>query len=86
MIATGSLTPEYALTERLGVITKGGQSAGVSSLGTTSSFSSRGTGPHRSTLAKIEAGERRLDVAEFISIAGALKVEPEVLFGRVLRW
>jgi transcriptional regulator with XRE-family HTH domain len=43
-------------------------------------------GWHRSTIAKIEAGERRLDVAEFISIAGALKVEPEVLFGRVLRW
>ncbi len=43
-------------------------------------------GWHRSTIAKIEAGERRLDVAEFILIAGALKVEPEVLFGRVLRW
>jgi transcriptional regulator with XRE-family HTH domain len=43
-------------------------------------------GWHRSTIAKIEAGERRLDVAEFISIAGALKVEPDVLFGRVLRW
>ena len=43
-------------------------------------------GWHRSTLAKIEAGERRVDVPEFIAIAGALKVEPEVLYGRVLRW
>jgi hypothetical protein len=31
-------------------------------------------------------GNSWLDVAEFISIAGALKVEPEVLFGCVLRW
>ena len=43
-------------------------------------------GWHRSTLAKIEAGERRIDVPEFISVATALKVEPDVLFGRVLRW
>ena len=42
-------------------------------------------GWHRSVVAKIEAGERRLDVAEFIQIATALKVDPDVLFGRVLR-
>jgi transcriptional regulator with XRE-family HTH domain len=41
---------------------------------------------HRSTIAKIEAGERRVDVAEFIKIAEALKVAPELLFTRVLRW
>jgi transcriptional regulator with XRE-family HTH domain len=43
-------------------------------------------GWHRSRIAKIESGERRIDVAEFITIAGALKVEPEQLFARVLRW
>ncbi len=43
-------------------------------------------GWRRSRIAKIEAGERRLDVAEFIAITGALEVEPEQLFGRVVRW
>lgn len=43
-------------------------------------------GWHRSMVAKIEAGERRVDLPEFIRIAVALKVDPEVLFGRVLRW
>ena len=43
-------------------------------------------GWHRSLIAKIESGERRIDVAEFITIAGALNVEPEQLLGRVLRW
>jgi len=43
-------------------------------------------GWHRSTIAKIEAGERRLDVAEFITIATALKIEPAALFSRVLSW
>ncbi len=41
-------------------------------------------GWHRSKIAKIEAGERRLDVAEFITIAGALKMEPATLLSRVL--
>lgn len=43
-------------------------------------------GWHRSKIAKIEAGERRLDVAEFITIAGALKIEPATLFFHVLSW
>jgi transcriptional regulator with XRE-family HTH domain len=43
-------------------------------------------GWHRSRIARIESGERRIDVAEFITIAGALNVEPELLLGRVLRW
>lgn len=43
-------------------------------------------GWHRSRLAKIESGERRIDVPEFISIANALNVAPETLLGRVLRW
>jgi transcriptional regulator with XRE-family HTH domain len=41
---------------------------------------------HRSTIAKIEAGERRVDVSEFIKIAEALKIAPDLLFQRVLRW
>jgi transcriptional regulator with XRE-family HTH domain len=43
-------------------------------------------GWHRSRIAKIESGERRVDVPEFITIAGALKVEPEQLLAQVLRW
>jgi transcriptional regulator with XRE-family HTH domain len=43
-------------------------------------------GWHRSKIAKIESGERRLDVAEFITIAGALKMEPATLLSRVLSW
>jgi len=45
-----------------------------------------GIGWHRSKIAKVEAGERRLDVAEFITIAGALKVDPTILLSRVLSW
>ncbi len=43
-------------------------------------------GLHRSKIARIESGERRLDVAEFITIAGALAIEPAALLSRVLRW
>jgi transcriptional regulator with XRE-family HTH domain len=43
-------------------------------------------GWHRSKIAKIESGERRVDVAEFITIARALSLDPEQLLGRVLRW
>ncbi|MBS0420714.1 MAG: helix-turn-helix transcriptional regulator [Proteobacteria bacterium] len=43
-------------------------------------------GWHRNRIAKIESGERRIDVPEFISIANALGIAPEALFGRVLRW
>ena len=39
-----------------------------------------------SYIAKIEIGERRLDVVEFVALAKALKVEPAVLFDRFLRW
>ena len=41
---------------------------------------------YRSMIAKIESGERRLDVPEFITIADALKIEPATLLSRVLRW
>ena len=43
-------------------------------------------GWHRSRIAKIECGERRVDVPEFITIARALSLDPELLLGRVLRW
>lgn len=35
-------------------------------------------------LAKVESGERRLDVIEFIYVARALGVDPKVLFARLL--
>jgi transcriptional regulator with XRE-family HTH domain len=43
-------------------------------------------GWHRSKLARIESGERRVDVPEFIIIAFALKIEPAQLLARVLMW
>lgn len=39
-----------------------------------------------STVAKVETGRRRLDLVEFMEIAKALKLDPEVLFGRVAHW
>lgn len=35
-------------------------------------------------LAKVESGERRLDVIEFIYVARALGVDPKELFARLL--
>lgn len=40
----------------------------------------------QSYVAKIEAGERRVDVVELVALAKALKVDPAVLFERFLRW
>ena len=40
----------------------------------------------QSYLAKIEAGERRVDVVELVALAKALKLDPRVLFERFLRW
>lgn len=40
----------------------------------------------QSYLAKIESGERRLDVIEFVELARALRVNPQKLFERFLRW
>lgn len=39
-----------------------------------------------SYIGKIETGERRLDVVEFVELAQALKLEPLVLFERYLAW
>ena len=39
-----------------------------------------------SFIAKIEIGERRLDVVEFIAIAKALKLDPRKMFDRFLSW
>lgn len=39
-----------------------------------------------SFIAKIEIGERRLDVVEFAAIAKALKVDPRKMFDRFLGW
>ena len=43
-------------------------------------------GWHRSKISKIESGERRIDVPEFILIAQALSIVPTDLLARVLRW
>jgi DNA-binding XRE family transcriptional regulator len=46
----------------------------------------KGVGWHRSRVAKIESGERRVDVPEFIFIANALRIDPKDLSSRVLNW
>ena len=43
-------------------------------------------GKQASFIAKIEIGERRLDVVEFAAIAKAIKIDPRVLFDRFLNW
>ena len=40
----------------------------------------------RSKVAKIEQGQRRIEVPDFILIARALDIDPETLFRRVMRW
>jgi transcriptional regulator with XRE-family HTH domain len=40
----------------------------------------------RSKVAKIEAGDRRIELPDFILIARALNTDPETLFRRVMRW
>jgi len=40
----------------------------------------------RNMIANIESGRREISVAEFIVLAGALEIAPEVLFRRVLSW
>jgi transcriptional regulator with XRE-family HTH domain len=40
----------------------------------------------QTTLAKVELGERRLDVAEFIEVARAMKLDPKRLLDRVMSW
>lgn len=40
----------------------------------------------QTTLAKVETGRRRLDLVEFMEIAKALKLEPLVLFTRIVNW
>ena len=40
----------------------------------------------RAKVCKIESGERRIDVPEFIEIAFALDMPPEQLFARVIQW
>ena len=44
----------------------------------------RRLGKPQSYVAKIEGGERRLDVVELIALARALEIDPEDLFLRVL--
>jgi transcriptional regulator with XRE-family HTH domain len=43
-------------------------------------------GWNRTRIAKIESGERRIDVPEFIVIANGLNMDPIALLARVLRW
>ncbi len=40
---------------------------------------------HHSWVAKVELGERRLDIVEFVRVARALKCDPQRLFRKVTR-
>lgn len=42
-------------------------------------------GKPQSYVAKIEGGERRLDVVEFIALAGAIGLDPKMLFKNALQ-
>jgi transcriptional regulator with XRE-family HTH domain len=55
-------------------------------VGMTQADLARTLGWHRSRVAKIECGERRVDVPEFIEIAYALRLDSAVLLTRVVRW
>jgi transcriptional regulator with XRE-family HTH domain len=39
-----------------------------------------------SWIAKVEIGERRLDVIEFTTLARAIKIDPLTLYERYLAW
>ncbi|HWM68288.1 MAG TPA: helix-turn-helix transcriptional regulator [Steroidobacteraceae bacterium] len=43
-------------------------------------------GWQRTRIARIESGERRIDVPEFICIANGLNIDPNQLLERVLLW
>lgn len=40
----------------------------------------------RDTVADIEAGRRKLELSEFIILAEALRIAPELMFRRILSW
>jgi len=44
-----------------------------------------GCGWPQSVIAKIEQGERRIDVVEFVWLANAMGVTPETLFRKIMR-
>jgi transcriptional regulator with XRE-family HTH domain len=70
-------TPEYAALIRILVETR--KQAGM----TQQDVADRLSKP-QSYVAKIEGGERRLDIVELIVLAKAMKAEPSALFDRVL--
>jgi transcriptional regulator with XRE-family HTH domain len=43
-------------------------------------------GKPASFVAKVEIGERRLDIVEFTAIAKALKLDPRKMYDRFLNW
>jgi ribosome-binding protein aMBF1 (putative translation factor) len=40
----------------------------------------------RNVIANLETGRRTLTLSEFLLIAGALNINPEILLQRILRW
>jgi transcriptional regulator with XRE-family HTH domain len=54
--------------------------------GLTQEALARRLGWHRTRIARIESGERRIDVPEFIAIAAGLQMSALTLLARVLSW
>lgn len=62
------------------VLVKARKAAGISQTDLADRLNKR-----QQFVSRIESGERRVDLLEFIMIARALKIEPRDLLGRVLR-
>ncbi|MEQ8451896.1 MAG: helix-turn-helix transcriptional regulator [Nitratireductor sp.] len=70
-------TPEYAALIRILIETRKQSSI-------TQQEVAHRLGKPQSYVAKLEGGERRLDVVEFIALARAMDAEPPELFDRLL--
>ncbi|MVA98472.1 helix-turn-helix domain-containing protein [Nitratireductor sp. CAU 1489] len=70
-------TPEYAAFVRILVEAR-------KNCGLTQQDLAERLGKPQSYVAKVEGGERRLDVVEFAALARALDVDPSALFGRAM--
>jgi transcriptional regulator with XRE-family HTH domain len=70
-------TPEYAALIRILIETR--KQAGM-----TQQDVAKSLGKPQSYIAKVEGGERRLDVVEFVMLAKALGENPTALFDRLL--
>jgi len=77
-VSRSQFTDRYSLFREL--LTAARQAAGL----TQAELASR-LGKPQTFVSKYERGERRLDVVEFLQIAGALQTDPHAFIERLLR-